>query len=309
MSRLSLKVTTVFLCVLLAACGGGGGGGGSAAAPNNASGADPGTGSGTGSGTGTGSDTDSGTGSDTPSGGNLPPSNNPPGSGNDTASPGSDPSTPPPTTVPISATVTTAPADGASLSNTVRLEVRGNAIENAELLPPGGYTPALGVFTVSADKTMAWLDFDTRTLPNGTLRARISAFDRPAGSTGATEVIAMPVRSWLLRNEPPPEPDQIPDASYMPEVHISSLALPYVDPQPLQAMMEMNDADYEAMLRDEWPRVEGVMHQYIPPNVILMPPTPLGFSGPWVSCMESHAALACREAMNNMIGLMIGKQP
>ncbi|HJV76710.1 MAG TPA: hypothetical protein VJ654_21030 [Noviherbaspirillum sp.] len=268
MPAASLKLTTVFLSILLVACGGGGGGGSTTPA-NNANSAD----------TSGGSDTSGGT------------------------------PTPPVPVTPITATVTTAPTAGASLNGTVRLEVRGNSIENVELLPPDGYTPRLGTFTISADKTMAWLDFDTRSLPNGALLARISAFDKPAGSAGATEVIAMATRSWLLRNDPPPAPAQIPAASYMPEVHISSLALPYVDPQPLSAMMALNDTDYDAMLQTEWPRVEGVMHQYIPPNVVLMPPTPLGFSGPWYSCLDFHLRLACREAMNNMIGLMMGKQP
>lgn len=282
MSRASLKLAPAFLCALLAACGGGGGD--SPAAVNNQ------------------------TGSSTPDA--------PAGTAGDSSSPGTDggnTGTPPnPATsspAPIDATVATAPADGATLNNTVRLEIRGNSIENAELLPPDEHSPRLGVFTVSADRTMAWLDFDTRTLPNGTLLARISAFDRPAGTAGATEVVAMPARSWLLRNEPPPAPVQIPAASYMPEVHISNLALPYVDPQPLVEMMQLGDDAYEALLRDGWSQVEGVMHRYIPPHVILMPPTPMGFSGPWDACMSMHTRLACREAMNNMIGLMMSKQP
>lgn len=202
-----------------------------------------------------------------------------------------------------------APFDGSTLSSTVRLEVRGSSIENAELLPPDGSIPILGVFAVAADKTVASLDFDTRSLPNGTLRARISAFNRPAGSADATEVVAMPTRTWLLRNDPPPVPAQIPSASYMPEVHISGLNLPYVDPQPLRTMMALDDAAYESMLANDWPRVQGILHQYIPPHVVLMPPTPMGFSGPWYSCLDFHTRVACREAMNLMIGLMASKQP
>lgn len=280
MSPASLKLATAILCTVLAACGGGGGGGSPAAAVSQSDSSTPDSASGT-------------------TGDSVSPDPSPDA---DTGNASSPPA-------PITATVATAPADGATLNNTVRLEIRGNSIENAELLPPDGHAPQLGVFTVSADKTMAWLDFDTRTLPNGTLRARVSAFDRPAGSTGATEVVAMTTRAWLLRNEPPPAPERIPSASYMPEVHISNLALPYVDPQALQEMMQLNDDNYEALLRDEWPRVEGVMHQYLPPHVVLMPPTPMGFSGPWYGCLDLHTRVACREAMNNMIGLMMSKQP
>jgi hypothetical protein len=215
--------------------------------------------------------------------------------------------TPPPNSS-LAATVTTAPAEDASLQGIVRLEVRGTAIENAELLPPGGYGPRLGVFTVSADKTTAWVDFDTRSLPNGTLLVRISAFDRPPGSSGASEVIAMATRRWQLRNDPAPVPAQIPAASYMPEVHIPYLDLPYVDPQPLTTMMQMDDISYETMLANDWPRVEAVMHRYVPPNVILFPPTPLGFYAAWDTCMRAHTRLVCREAMPYMIGLMQSKQ-
>lgn len=294
MSQASLKLATAFLCTVLAACGGGGGD--SPEALNSQSGSST-----TDSPTGAAGDSTNPTPSTGSDNGNTasPPSQ---GTGNTASPPASSPA-------PITATVSAAPADGATISNTVRLEIRSNSIENAELLPPDAYAPRLGLFTVSADKTMAWLDFDTRTLPNGTLLARISAFDRPAGAAGATEVVAMSTRRWLLRNNPPPAPAQIPAASYMPEVHISNLALPYVDPQPLVDMLQLGDDAYDALLRDDWPQVESVMHRYLPPHVILMPPTPMGFSGPWDACMRLHTRLACREAMNNMAGLMMGKQP
>lgn len=283
MSRVPLKLATIFLSMLLAACGGGGGGGDSATATSN--GSAPSTPA---SPTGSGTDGDA-TG----------------GTNDGTATP--DGSTPP--AEPFTATLTTAPASGSTLAGTVTLEVQGSSIENAELLPLDAYSPRLGVFTVAPDKRRASLEFDTRRLPNGTLLARVSAFNRPAGSADATEIVVMPTRTWLLRNDPPPAPATIPPASYMPEVHISGLNLPYVDPQPLRTMMAMDDAAYETMLANEWQRVQGVMHQYIPPHVVLMPPTPLGFAGPWYACLDAHTRIACREAMNNMIGLMSSKAP
>ncbi|WP_192805034.1 DUF4214 domain-containing protein [Noviherbaspirillum aerium] len=101
---------------------------------------------------------------------------------------------------PFTAGVTMAPENGATVSGTVRLEIRGNGIANAELLPPNGYAPRLGVFSISPDRTLAWLDFDTTTLQNGPADVRISAFSVAAGQPDAVEVIAMPARRWQVSN-------------------------------------------------------------------------------------------------------------
>jgi hypothetical protein len=100
----------------------------------------------------------------------------------------------------FSATVTMAPVDGSTLVGIERLEVSGNALANVELLPASGYTPKRGIFNISADKTRAWLDLDSTTLPNGPLDFRISAFNVPAGQSGASEIIAMPARTWTVNN-------------------------------------------------------------------------------------------------------------
>lgn len=119
---------------------------------------------------------------------------------------------PPPATGPapasapagLSANVTRAPVEGETVSGVVRLEIQGTSIANAELLPPEGYAPRLGTFTVSADRTSAYLDFDTSTVPNGVLRLRISAFDAGAQSQGANEQVAMQTRTWYFQNTPSP---------------------------------------------------------------------------------------------------------
>jgi hypothetical protein len=105
-------------------------------------------------------------------------------------------------TAPYFAHVSAAPANGATLSGVVRLEVQGNEMRNVELLPASGYTPRLGVFNVTGDGTFAWLDLDTRTLPNGAANLRISAFNAPAGQ-GGTEIVAMPARTWTINNPTP----------------------------------------------------------------------------------------------------------
>lgn len=99
------------------------------------------------------------------------------------------------------ASVTKAPAHGAYIDGTVRLEVRGKGLKNVELLSAAGYEPKLGTFVISADRTFAYLDVDSSRLPQGTFNARISAFDAPAGSSGAREIIAMPTRQWTTPNE------------------------------------------------------------------------------------------------------------
>ena len=100
----------------------------------------------------------------------------------------------------FSATVTSAPANGAVVSGTTRLEIRGSGIANAELLPASGYTPRLAQFNVSPDRTMAWVDLDTRTLPDGARDVRISAYNVMEGQAGASEAVAMPARRWTVSN-------------------------------------------------------------------------------------------------------------
>ena len=106
-------------------------------------------------------------------------------------------------TVPVStltAAVKSAPTEGTTVSGIVHLEIQGSGIVNAELLPASGYTPRLGVFNVSADRTRAWLDFDTRSLPDGVRDVRVSAYNVTAGQPRSREVIAMPPRQWNVAN-------------------------------------------------------------------------------------------------------------
>ena len=298
MSRASLSITTVLLCTLLAACGGGSGYSSTpAAATGNTTSATPASTASQGASSAptasTSSATPTGSGSSTGSG-TTPGSSTAGGSGNGTGAGSTAPASP----TPFIANVTIAPADGATLSGTVTLEVRGSSLENVELLPPSGYSPRLGVFTVTADKTSARLDFDSRTLPNGTLLARISAFNMPAGSSGASEIVAMQTRTWLLRNDPEPAPASIPSASYMPEVRITLEHLPFVDPQFLAPLRQMDDATFANTVANDWPRVEAILRMYIPVNVVFMPPSPLNFQNALAVCMrEPHSALACRETM------------
>lgn len=84
--------------------------------------------------------------------------------------------------------------------------------------------------------------------------------------------------------------------------------LPYCDPAPLVEMMAMDDAAYQNRLSNHWPEVEGLLHRYIPPNVTVFP-APRFFSGVMSSCLQQHGLVACREYMNQLIGLNQSKQP
>lgn len=101
-----------------------------------------------------------------------------------------------------------------------------------------------------------------------------------------------------------------PDGGTQTEPKLITLAdLPYVDPQPLDQMLAMNDAGFASMLASQWPQVETVLHTYIPPDVDFNFPTPMGFIGPWKSCMTEHSPAACREHMNQLASLMRSKRP
>ncbi len=104
-------------------------------------------------------------------------------------------------TTSFSARLTRAPANGAIVSGTTRLELRGSNIANAELLPATGYAPKFGQFNVSEDKTFAWLDLDSRTIPDGVNNVRVSAYNVTEKQSGAQEIVAMPARSWTFRND------------------------------------------------------------------------------------------------------------
>lgn len=113
----------------------------------------------------------------------------------------------------FTAMLASAPVHGAIVGGLSILEVRGQGLENVELLPATGHTPILGRFTISPDKTYAYLFFDTAYYPTERyaagypLDARISAFSAPPGQPNAREIVVMPARHWRLisRSYVPPQ--------------------------------------------------------------------------------------------------------
>jgi hypothetical protein len=192
------------------------------------------------------------------------------------------------------AAVSLAPDDGATISGVVRLAIAGDNIANAELLPPVGYEPKYAIFRQEMPTRFLDVDWDTTKLPNGPISVRISAFDHPAGDPRAQEIVAMQVRTWIIQNQP----------------KLITLAdLPYVDPGPLISLVNLPDPLLQDRLTNHWPETEDLLHKYIPAGVDFAPGVPLGFYGPWKSCLTQHGLLACREHMSQLISLENSKAP
>ena len=98
------------------------------------------------------------------------------------------------------AETTVAPPNGAIITGIVRLEVVGWNMRNVEVLPPTGYRPVYARFIVSENGRAAYVDFDTRTVPNGALDVRISAFNRFADEPDSGEFIALRPHTWFVLN-------------------------------------------------------------------------------------------------------------
>jgi hypothetical protein len=97
----------------------------------------------------------------------------------------------------------TAPPDGATISDFVRFDLTAMNVKHAELLPVTGYTPQYGRFNLLPNPTAtpwisAWMDLDTRKLPNGPFSARVVIFDAPAGMPARQQVVLS--RTWIIRN-------------------------------------------------------------------------------------------------------------
>jgi len=98
------------------------------------------------------------------------------------------------------ASLASAPADGQYICGLTNLIVQGSGIKNVELLPPNGFTPKYGVFTISSDGTQGQMTLDPRAFPNGELQVRISAYDVFGGQIGQ-EIVVMSARRWLIAND------------------------------------------------------------------------------------------------------------
>jgi hypothetical protein len=86
--------------------------------------------------------------------------------------------------------------------------------------------------------------------------------------------------------------------------------LPYRNPQTLQQWMKLDDAQFTRLLDTRFDHVHKVLDRYYPPDLVIVP-IPLGFAGPQQSCLTyptSHAPLACRIYMGDLIAIMLAKQ-
>ena len=214
--KYSLRITAALFCVALAACGGSGGGSSDTPAQNA---------------TNTGSTPGSNDNGTTKPGG-IPPSSGSSGgtppSGDSGGNTGSPPTTTPPAS-PFAATVTQAPADGATISGTVRILVSGSGIRNVELLPATGYQPLIARGVVNGDNKGAYIDLDTTFIPDGPVTYRVAAFNA-LPSQGGSEITAMRARTWTVKNSTAPAfaaqlvsaPPEVPPASGKPQNFVVS---------------------------------------------------------------------------------------
>ena len=197
-----------------------------------------------------------------------------------------------PTQGSFNATLTIAPDAGTVISDSVRLEIEGHGIANAELLPAAGGRP-YALFNVSEDQSRAWVEFDTRTVANGEVSVVVDAYDQPPRTAGAKAIRVMQPRSWTIQN--------------------ASISSPYPGDYPLsrdaarlQAMIDMSEEEFANMINTEWPRVHALLQEYIPDNVVFEPPVPRGFEGPRAACIQNAYASpeACREYMFRIVMLI-----
>lgn len=208
------------LIAILTSCGGGGGssgseqgnasGGSGTSAPGDSPASGNGSG-GTGSGSSDGSDaggnsSDGGSGGGDTGSGSGSSDGDSTGSGGDTDSgnAGSDGETPSAPPTPFAASVAQAPADGATISGTVRIVIDGSGIENVELLPATGYSPLYARGVVNGDRQGAYIDLNTEVLEDGEFTMRVATFSAPPGE-GGSEIAAMPARTWTIQNGSAPD--------------------------------------------------------------------------------------------------------
>lgn len=125
--------------------------------------------------------------------------------------PAPTPPAPSPTTPPFAAAMVNYPAAGSTISGTVQFTLFGKGIQNVELLPATGYTPMYARGTIQNNGDAAYINFDTTTRPNGSFTARVAAYDKTPGSSGSTEITALPATTWTIDNTAPsPSPDPAP---------------------------------------------------------------------------------------------------
>lgn len=313
-NTLRCGIAFAFVSFVLAGCGGGGGGGGETAAPSASSGTNSQGGgaappAATPPANSPATPTPASPAPDTPAqpapGPSAPQPSPPPSSGGSSNTGGGSPTSPPQTS--FSAYLSIAPAPDAGLFDIVTLEVRGSGIRNVELVPPDTAGPVIARFDVLND-TVAVLHLDTRTMLNGVLAARIVAYDAPPGQPGSSIEVMGP-RQWRLVNDPqPPLVGAIPPANYRPLVIIHPRELPYVDPAPLRALYQLDDAALTARLASDGPAIQALMDRYQTTQVYLEPTGIDGSGqGEWFYCRRNLTLVACRGGFMVMEGRMLAK--
>lgn len=102
----------------------------------------------------------------------------------------------------FTATVLSAPPEGAVIRGGERIELQGSGIRNVELLPAAEDLPIYSSFTIGSDFRSASLVLDPQKLPSGPVSFRVVAWNVTPGGSGQSIVVM--TRTWTIQNDAPP---------------------------------------------------------------------------------------------------------
>jgi hypothetical protein len=83
-------------------------------------------------------------------------------------------------------------------------------------------------------------------------------------------------------------------------------AQPYRDPQPLQDLLKLNDAQLQSRLNSDWPAIRQTLEGFAP-SAAASRPSKI-FSGTQEACLRIRSLPACRAYMSNLVEINKGKQ-
>lgn len=84
-------------------------------------------------------------------------------------------------------------------------------------------------------------------------------------------------------------------------------AVPYSDPQPLQDLLNLDDAQLQNRLNNDWNQVRQTLDRFSPSGSAASP-TPRAFAGSQDECLRTRSQAACRVYLGNLVAINKEKQ-
>jgi hypothetical protein len=84
-------------------------------------------------------------------------------------------------------------------------------------------------------------------------------------------------------------------------------SLPYRNPQPLQDLLDLNDAQLQNRLNNDWNQVRQTLEGFFPAGTATSA-TPRAFAGSQNECLQNRTAPACRVYLSNLVEVNKEKQ-